>query len=79
MTITVAFGLMWMGIRSDYRRDYVQMDNFKTDRGARIARIGDLASGFMRTDSEGVPRHAVAARSGPPRRRHDWRQPAPLD
>jgi hypothetical protein len=52
--VTVAFGLVWMGIRTDYRRDYVQMDNFKTDRGARIARIGDLASGFLRSDSEGL-------------------------
>jgi hypothetical protein len=52
-TITVAFGLMWMGIRSDYRRDYVQMDNFQTDRGARIARIGGLASGFLHSDTEG--------------------------
>jgi hypothetical protein len=51
--VTVGFGLMWMGIRSEYRRDYVQMDNFKTDRGARIARIGDLASGFLRSDTEG--------------------------
>lgn len=51
--VTVAFGLVWMGIRSEYRRDYVQMDNFKTDRGARLARIGDLASGFFRIDSEG--------------------------
>jgi hypothetical protein len=52
--VTVTVGLMWMGIRSEYRRDYLQMDNFKTDRGARIARIGDLASGFFRSDSEGL-------------------------
>jgi len=50
----VGFGLIWMGIRSEYRQDYVQLDNFKTDRGARISRIGDLASGFFRTDAEGL-------------------------
>src|SRR5262249_44425284 len=50
--VTVAIGLVWMGIRNDYRRDYVQMDNFKTDRSARIARIGDLATGFVHSDSE---------------------------
>jgi len=51
--VTVAFGLIWMGVRSDYRKDYVQMDNFQTDRRARIARIGDLASGFLKSDTEG--------------------------
>ena len=50
--VTVAFGLVWMGIRSEYRRDYVQMDNFKADRGARIARIGDLVSGFLHSDGD---------------------------
>jgi hypothetical protein len=41
-----------MGVRSEYRRDYVQLDNFRTDRGARIERLGDLVSGFLRSDSE---------------------------
>ena len=50
--VTVGFGLVWIGIRSDYRRQYVQMDNFRTDRGARIARIGNLASGFLGSDAE---------------------------
>ena len=50
----VGFGLMWMGIRSEYRRDYVQLDNFKTDRRARISRIGDLTLGFFQSDREGV-------------------------
>jgi hypothetical protein len=45
--ITVGCGLVWMGIRTEYRQDYVQIDNFKADRGARIARIGDLVSGFL--------------------------------
>jgi hypothetical protein len=50
--VTVAFGLVWMGIRSDYRRQYLQMDNFRADRGERIARIGNLASGFFGSDAE---------------------------
>jgi hypothetical protein len=50
--VTVGFGLVWMGIRTEYRRDYVQMDNFRTDRGARIARIGDLVSGFLHSDAD---------------------------
>lgn len=50
--VAIGFGFVWMGIRSDYRRVYVQEDSFRTDRGARIARIGDLASRFFRNDSD---------------------------
>jgi len=50
--VTVGCGLVWMGIRSEYRRDYVQMDNFRADRGARLARIGDLVSGFLHSDGD---------------------------
>jgi hypothetical protein len=53
-TAAVGFGLVWMGIRTEYRRDYVQMDNFRTDRRARISRIGDLASGFLQSDASGL-------------------------
>jgi hypothetical protein len=53
-TAAVGFGLVWMGIRTEYRRDYVQMDNFRTDRQARISRIGDLASGFFQSDAGGL-------------------------
>ena len=50
--VTVGCGLVWMGIRTEYRRDYVQIDNFRTDRSARIARIGDLVSGFFHSDTD---------------------------
>jgi hypothetical protein len=49
----IAFGLVWMGIRGDYRRDYVELDNFKADRGARMSRIGDLTSSFFKSDTAG--------------------------
>jgi hypothetical protein len=52
LVVTVGFGLVWMGIRTEYRRDYVQIDNFRTDRSARIARIGDLVSGFFHSDTD---------------------------
>jgi hypothetical protein len=51
--VALACGLLWMGIRVDYRRDYVQLDTFKADRSARLARIGDLASGFLNSDADG--------------------------
>jgi hypothetical protein len=47
----VGFGLVWMGIRTEYRHEYVEVDNFRTDRRARISRIGDLASGFFQSDA----------------------------
>jgi len=50
--VSLGFGFVWMGVRSDYRRQYVQEDSFRTDRGARIARIGDLASGFFRSGGD---------------------------
>jgi hypothetical protein len=49
----IGFGLVWMGIRGEYRREYVELDNFKADRGARMSRIGDLMSNFFKSDTEG--------------------------
>ena len=51
-----ALGVLWMGIRSDYRREYVQVDQFQGDRGARVDRVQDLTSSFMKTDQEGLLR-----------------------
>jgi len=50
----VGFGLVWMGIRRDYRHEYVEVDTFRTDRAARIARIGDLATDFLKGDTESL-------------------------
>jgi hypothetical protein len=47
-------GVLWMGIRSEYRREYVQVDQFQGDRGARVNRVEDLTSSFMKTDQEGL-------------------------
>jgi hypothetical protein len=49
-----ALGVLWMGIRTDYRRDYVEMDQFSGSRNARITRIEDLTSTFMRNDTDGL-------------------------
>ena len=51
-----ALGVLWMGIRSDYRREYVQVDQFAGSRGARADRVQDLTSSFMKTDMEGLLR-----------------------
>ena len=40
-------GLAWMGIRSVYRSEYVEMDKFATSRSARVERVRDLSSSFF--------------------------------
>jgi hypothetical protein len=52
----MALGVLWMGIRADYRREYVQVDQFAGSRSARLNRVGDLTSSFMQIDAEGLLR-----------------------
>ena len=47
-------GVLWMGIRSDYRREYVEVDQFSGSRNARVNRVEDLTSTFMRNDTESL-------------------------
>jgi hypothetical protein len=49
-----ALGVLWMGIRTDYRREYVEVDQFSGSRNARINRVEDLASSFMKNDAESL-------------------------
>jgi hypothetical protein len=48
----VALGLIWMGVRVDYRRDYVSIDTLQASRSARVELIGSLASQFFDSDAE---------------------------
>jgi type IV secretory pathway VirB3-like protein len=47
-------GLVWMGIRRDYRREYVEMDQFQASRSARVERVRDLSSAFLKGDPSEV-------------------------
>jgi hypothetical protein len=47
-------GLVWMGIRRDYRREYVEVDKFQASRSARVERVRDLSSAFFKGDPEEV-------------------------
>lgn len=47
-------GLVWMGIRRDYRREYVEMDKFQTSRSARVERVRELSSAFFQGDPNDV-------------------------
>jgi hypothetical protein len=41
-----------MGIRTEYRRDYVELDKFATSRSARLRDIRSLTLDFLRGDTE---------------------------
>jgi hypothetical protein len=43
-------GLVWMGIRTDYRKEYIEVDQFSNSRSQRVQRISDLTSAFFKND-----------------------------
>jgi len=47
----VALGLLWMSIRTEYRKEYVEVDQFQSSRSARVERIGSLTSAFINSES----------------------------
>jgi hypothetical protein len=47
----VVLGLLWMSIRVEYRKEYVEVDKFQASRSARVERIGSLTSGFINSES----------------------------
>src|SRR5262245_2405215 len=49
---TMALGLLWMGIRTEYRRDYVDLDNFEVSRSTRFRNLESLTSAWLRTDAD---------------------------
>jgi hypothetical protein len=48
----VAIGLLWMGIRAEYRNNYVQIDTFETSRSARLRSIESLSRDWLKADSD---------------------------
>jgi hypothetical protein len=48
----VGFGLLWMGVRGEYRRNYVQLDTFEKSRSARLESMETLALDFFKGDLE---------------------------
>jgi hypothetical protein len=52
MAAGVAVGLLWMGIRGEYRRNFIAIDNFETSRSARLQNIETLSLSFLHADSE---------------------------
>jgi hypothetical protein len=52
--VIMALGVLWMGIRTEYRAEYVEVDQFSGSRSTRIKRVGDLTSNFLKNDSGSV-------------------------
>lgn len=50
----VVLGLLWMGIRTEYRRDYVDLDNFEVSRSTRIRNVESLSSNWLHADRDTV-------------------------
>jgi hypothetical protein len=50
----IALGILWMGIRTEYRRDYVDIDNFEVSRSKRFHNIESLSSNWLHTDKDTV-------------------------
>jgi hypothetical protein len=51
---TVVLGLVWMGIRTEYRRDYVDLDNFEVSRSTRIRNVESLGANWLHADADTV-------------------------
>jgi hypothetical protein len=43
-------GFIWMGIRADYRRDYVELDSFQQSRSARAERVQNLTTNLLQNE-----------------------------
>jgi hypothetical protein len=52
--IAVMLGLLWMGVRVDYRREYVDVDSFQSSRSARVSAISSLGSEWFHNDANGM-------------------------
>lgn len=60
ITLAGAMGLIWMGIRGTYRVEYIEMDKFASSRSARVERVRDLTSTFVKGSSDDLWRTSDA-------------------
>jgi hypothetical protein len=50
----VALALIWMAIRTEYRAEYVDVDQFAASRQARVDRVQSLTSNFVGSDAGAI-------------------------
>ena len=52
LVATASFmGLLWLGVRGEYRRDFADVEMFAESRDMRLARIQELTQGWWKQDS----------------------------
>ncbi len=52
--VAFAVALAWMGIRVDYRRDFDELDQFRSSTHARIERLQTLSSDWLKRDADSI-------------------------
>jgi hypothetical protein len=61
--VSMSLAVVWMGIRSQYRREYLEVDQFANTRSARVDRVRDLTGNFLsNTDNLWATADAVVDR-----------------
>lgn len=50
----MALGVLWMGIRGEYRRDYVEIDTYSVSRSTRVNRVEGLTTDFLSGDTNDI-------------------------
>ena len=48
----VALGMLWMAIRGEYRREFIDVDKFQESRSARVDRVSSLGAEWLNGKSE---------------------------
>ena len=52
LAVTASFlGLLWLGVRVEYRRDFADIEMFEESRDMRLARLQELTEGWWKRDS----------------------------
>jgi hypothetical protein len=60
---SAVLAIVWMGIRSQYRREYLEVDQFSASRSTRVDRVRDLSGDFLsNTDNLWATADAVVDR-----------------
>jgi hypothetical protein len=52
--VAVCLGLLWMAIRVDFRRDYLNLDNFEISRSAKFRNFESLAANYLHSDMDTI-------------------------
>jgi hypothetical protein len=52
--VMVITSIVWMGVRTSYRRDFTEIDTFSTTQSARVDRMGSLSSDFFKKQPDEI-------------------------